>query len=178
MTRSYFGRVAVRCSRASSAFISLAATLTPSGYTPSRHPTVRWRPFQVIRRTHCRTTSRPFSHTPLHFFSNADQHRSIRLDLLEYGGEDTRRISKPDPSANCTIRFRNCVRRPEFFGPLARAITSRLTGPRSALTRRHHRGNASPQASLVARDPNRSSNAPRATLRMPKGTSFCFAGGS
>src|SRR5512135_1680338 len=86
MTMSYFGRVAERCSRASYAFISLAATLTPSGYTPSRHPRVGWWPVQVIRRAHCRTTFQPFSNTPFHFFSRADQQRSIRLYLLWYGG--------------------------------------------------------------------------------------------
>lgn len=63
---------------------------------------------------------KPLSNTPFHFFSDADQQRSIRLDLLWYGGKYTRRTSRPDQSANCTIRFRNCVRRPEAFGPLSR----------------------------------------------------------
>src|SRR5512135_1858602 len=86
MTMSYFGRVAERCNRASYGFISLAATRTPSGYSPSKCRTIGCDPFQVIRRAHCRTTSRLVSNTPFHFFSNADQQRSIRLYLLWYGG--------------------------------------------------------------------------------------------
>src|SRR5512135_908989 len=86
MIISYFGRVAERCRRASYSFISLAATRTPSGYAPWRRFTVGCNPFQVIRRAHCRTTFRPFSNTPFHFFSRADQHRSMGLYLLWYGG--------------------------------------------------------------------------------------------
>src|SRR4029077_6768422 len=91
MRMSYFGRVAERCSRASYSFISLAATRTPSGYVPSKWFTVGCDPFQVIRRAHSRTTSRQFHNTPFHFFSSADQQRSIRLYLLWYGGYDTTR---------------------------------------------------------------------------------------
>jgi hypothetical protein len=40
ITMSYFGSVAERCSRASYGLISLAVRRTPSGYTPSRRPTV------------------------------------------------------------------------------------------------------------------------------------------
>src|SRR5512135_1453390 len=86
MVMSYFGSVAERCRRASISFISLAGTRTPSGYTPWRRLTVGCSPFQVIRRTHCRTTFRQVRSTPFHFFSNADQHRSIGLYLLWYGG--------------------------------------------------------------------------------------------
>src|SRR5919112_6464340 len=50
--------------------------------------------------------------------------------------------------------------------------------PRSTRTRCHHNVNASAQASLVSREPKSSINAPLATIRMPKGTSFTFAGGS
>src|SRR4051812_10641834 len=50
--------------------------------------------------------------------------------------------------------------------------------PRPGPTRSHHIRNASAQASLVSCDPNRSINAPLATIRMPNGTSFAFAGGS
>src|SRR3954471_5309771 len=150
---SYFGRVADRSNRASYSFISLAGTRTPSGYTPWRRFTIGCRPFQVIRRAHCRTTFRPFSNTPFHFLSNADQHRSIGLYLLWYGGSYTRRISRPDQSANCTIRFQNSVRRPEFFGPLSREVTRRLMWPRPPRTWSHHSFNASAQASLVSRDP-------------------------
>ena len=82
MTMSYLGRVAERSSRASYDFISLAATQTPSGYLPSKWFTVGCNPFQIIRRAHRRTTSRLFSKTPFHFFSSADQQRSIRLYLL------------------------------------------------------------------------------------------------
>src|SRR5512143_1858017 len=86
MVMSYFGRVAERCSRASIGFISLAGTRTPSGYAPLRRFTVGCRPFHLIRRAHCRTTFRQVSNTPFHFFSSADQHRSIGLYLLWYGG--------------------------------------------------------------------------------------------
>src|SRR5512143_973362 len=86
MVMSYFGRVAERCRRASYGFISLAATRTPSGYVPWSRFTVGCSPFQVIRSAHCRTTFRPVSNTPFHFFSSADQHRSIGLYLLWYGG--------------------------------------------------------------------------------------------
>src|SRR5512135_661736 len=86
MVMSYFGRVTERCSRTLYCFISLAATRTPSGYSPWSRFTVGCNPFQVIRRAHCRTTFSPFSNTPFHFFSNVDQHRSIRLYLLWYGG--------------------------------------------------------------------------------------------
>src|SRR5215471_185249 len=51
-------------------------------------------------------------------------------------------------------------------------------GPRPSRTWSHHSFNASTQASLVSRDPNTSINAPVATVRMPNGTSFAFAGGS
>src|SRR3954451_15609570 len=51
-------------------------------------------------------------------------------------------------------------------------------GPRPGRTWSHHICNASAQASLVSPDPNRSINAPVATIRIPKGTSFAFAGGS
>src|ERR1700682_519985 len=122
MVMSYFGRIAERCSRASYGFISLAETRTPSGYLPWSRFTVGCRPFHFIRRAHCRTTFRQVSNTPFHFFSSADQHRSIGLYLLWYGGSYTKRISHPDQSANSTIRFQNCVRRPEFFGPLSREI--------------------------------------------------------
>src|SRR3954453_13776213 len=50
--------------------------------------------------------------------------------------------------------------------------------PRPSRARSHHICNASAQASLVSRDPNSSINAPVATIRMPNGTSFSFAGGS
>src|SRR3954462_11741532 len=50
--------------------------------------------------------------------------------------------------------------------------------PRPGRTWSHHIRNASAQASLVSCDPNRSINAPVATIRMPNGTSFAFAGGS
>src|SRR3954464_12551683 len=50
--------------------------------------------------------------------------------------------------------------------------------PRPGRTRSHHIRNASAQASLVSCDPNRSINAPVATIRMPNGTSLAFAGGS
>src|SRR5437763_17198605 len=50
--------------------------------------------------------------------------------------------------------------------------------PRPGPTWSHHICNASAQASLVSCDPNRSINAPLATIRMPIGTSFAFAGGS
>src|SRR6478672_3700666 len=50
--------------------------------------------------------------------------------------------------------------------------------PRPPRTWSHHICNASAQASLVSRDPNRSINAPVATIRMPNGTSLAFAGGS
>src|SRR3954453_14668580 len=50
--------------------------------------------------------------------------------------------------------------------------------PRPGRTWSHHICNASAQASLVSCDPNRSINAPLATIRMPNGTSFAFAGGS
>jgi hypothetical protein len=40
MVMSYFGRVAQRCSRVSYGFLSLAATPTPSAYSPWRHFTV------------------------------------------------------------------------------------------------------------------------------------------
>src|SRR3954466_12243473 len=50
--------------------------------------------------------------------------------------------------------------------------------PRSALTRPHHIRNASTQASRVSREPKINVNAPVATVRMPKGTNFSFAGGS
>ena len=50
--------------------------------------------------------------------------------------------------------------------------------PRPGRTWSHHICNASAQASLVSYDPNRSINAPVATIRMPNGTSFAFAGGS
>jgi hypothetical protein len=86
MVMSYFGRVAERSSRASYCFISLAGTRTPSGYTPGSRFTVGCRPFHFIRRAHCRTTFRPFSNSPFHFCSSADQHRSIGLYLLWYGG--------------------------------------------------------------------------------------------
>src|SRR5262245_38373020 len=45
-------------------------------------------------------------------------------------------------------------------------------------TWRHHTCSASTQASLVSCDPNRSISAPVAPIRMPKGTTFSFAGGS
>src|SRR3954466_13826872 len=86
MVMSYFGSVAERSRRASYCFISLAGTRTPSAYTPWSRFTVGCRPFHFIRRAHCRTTFRPFSNSPFHFFSNADQHRSIGLYLLWYGG--------------------------------------------------------------------------------------------
>src|SRR5512142_3042659 len=73
MRMSYFGRVSERCSRASYALISLAATRTPSGYVPWSRLTVGCNPFQVIRRAHCRTTFRLFSSTPFPFRSSADQ---------------------------------------------------------------------------------------------------------
>src|SRR3954471_22808219 len=50
--------------------------------------------------------------------------------------------------------------------------------PRPGPTWSHHIRNASAQASLVSCEPNRSINAPVATIRMPNGTSFAFAGGS
>src|SRR3954463_6687201 len=50
--------------------------------------------------------------------------------------------------------------------------------PRPGRTWSHHICNASAQASLVSCEPNRSINAPVATIRMPNGTSFAFAGGS
>src|SRR3954467_10817575 len=50
--------------------------------------------------------------------------------------------------------------------------------PRPPRTWSHHICNASTQASLVSRDPNRSINAPVATIRTPNGTDFSFAGGS
>src|SRR3954451_8786319 len=50
--------------------------------------------------------------------------------------------------------------------------------PRPGRTWSHHIRNTSAQASLVSCDPNRSINAPVATIRMPNGTSFSFAGGS
>src|SRR3954451_9545069 len=50
--------------------------------------------------------------------------------------------------------------------------------PRPGRTRSHHTCNASAQASLVSYDPNSSINAPVATIKMPNGTSFAFAGGS
>ena len=178
MVMSYFGRVGERSSRASIAFISLAGTRTPSGYAPASRFTVGCRPLHRIRKAHCRTTFQPFSSTPFHFFSNADQHRSIGLYLLWYGGSYTQRTSNPDQSANCIIRFRNCVRWPEFFGPLSREITSRLMGPRLPCTWSHQSFSASTQASLVSRAPKVSSNAPVAIVRMPNGTSFAFAGGS
>ena len=40
MVMSYFGRAAARSSRASIAFISLAGTRTPSGYSPANRFTV------------------------------------------------------------------------------------------------------------------------------------------
>src|SRR4051794_40094400 len=86
MVMSYFGNVAERSRRASYCFISLAGTRTPSGYTPWSWFTVGCRPFHFIRRAQRRTTSRLFSNSPFHFFSNADQHRSIGLYLLWYGG--------------------------------------------------------------------------------------------
>src|SRR5512135_2637037 len=86
MVMSYFGRVTERCSRVLYGFISLAETRTPSGFSPWSRFTVGCNPFQVIRRAHWRTTFSPFSNTPFHFFSNVDQHRSIRLYLLWYGG--------------------------------------------------------------------------------------------
>src|SRR5512135_3487227 len=51
-------------------------------------------------------------------------------------------------------------------------------GPRPSRIWSHHSFNASTQASLVSRDPNTSINAPVATIRIPNGTSFAFAGGS
>src|SRR5512142_256728 len=50
--------------------------------------------------------------------------------------------------------------------------------PRHPRTWSHHSFSASTHASLVSRDANRSINAPVATVRMPNGTSFSFAGGS
>src|SRR3954468_21143546 len=50
--------------------------------------------------------------------------------------------------------------------------------PRPSRTWSHHSCSASTQASLVSREPNSSINAPVATIRMPNGTSFSFAGGS
>src|SRR4029079_15726152 len=50
--------------------------------------------------------------------------------------------------------------------------------PRPGRTWVHHIFNASAQASLVSCDPNRSINAPVATIRIPNGASFAFAGGS
>src|SRR3954449_9555598 len=50
--------------------------------------------------------------------------------------------------------------------------------PRPGRTWSHHICNASAQASLVSCDPNKSINAPLATIRMPNGTSFALAGGS
>src|SRR4051812_43593826 len=50
--------------------------------------------------------------------------------------------------------------------------------PRLGPTWSHHICNASAQASLVSCEPNRSINAPVATIRMPNGTSLAFAGGS
>src|SRR5438552_14274103 len=86
MVMSYFGRVADRCRRASYCFISLAGTRTPSGYTPCNRFTVGCCFFHVILKAHCKITFRPSSNTPFHFFSNDDQHRSIGLYLLWYGG--------------------------------------------------------------------------------------------
>jgi hypothetical protein len=39
-----------------------------------------------MRAAHARITSQQLSSTPFHFFSSDDQHRSIRLYLLWYGG--------------------------------------------------------------------------------------------
>src|SRR4051794_19576617 len=50
--------------------------------------------------------------------------------------------------------------------------------PSSALTVPHHIRNASTQASLVSREPKISIKAPLATIRMPNGVNFSFAGGS
>lgn len=50
MMMSYLGRVAERWRRASYSFISLRATRTPLGYSPSRRFTVGCLPFHVIRR--------------------------------------------------------------------------------------------------------------------------------
>src|ERR1044072_6421262 len=50
--------------------------------------------------------------------------------------------------------------------------------PRPPGTWSHHSFNASTQASLVSRVPNTSIKAPVATIRMPNGTNFAFAGGS
>ena len=83
---SYFGNVADRSSRASIGFISSAGTRTPWAYSPSSRFTVGCRPFHLIRRAHRRTTSQQFSNAPFHFFSSDDQHRSIGLYLLWYGG--------------------------------------------------------------------------------------------
>src|SRR5512132_641838 len=50
--------------------------------------------------------------------------------------------------------------------------------PRPDRTWSHHSFNASTQASLVSRAPKTSIKAPVATIRMPNGTNFSFAGGS
>src|SRR3982750_1559293 len=51
-------------------------------------------------------------------------------------------------------------------------------GPRPPRAWSHHSFKASTQASLVSRAPKISINAPVATVRMPNGTNFAFAGGS
>jgi hypothetical protein len=45
-------------------------------------------------------------------------------------------------------------------------------------TRVHHNFSPSTQKSLVSFDPNNNDNAPLATIRMPNGVHFRFAGGS
>jgi hypothetical protein len=157
----------------------VAATRTPSGSAPWRPFTVGCRPFPVLRRTPCRTPSRPFRITPFPVFSWADQHRAIGWYGLSVwsGGEDTPWTSHPDPAAHGTRRGTNGVRRREGFGPLSQSIPRRLRSlgplphrPPPPLPRIHPG-----QASRVSCDPNQRIHAPVATLRRPNGTRFAVA---
>src|SRR5262249_52963105 len=82
MVISYFGKVADRSKRALYVFISALGTLTLAAYAFSNLSTTGCFFLQVIRKAHAFTTSQQVSNTPFHFFSSADQHRSMRLYLL------------------------------------------------------------------------------------------------
>ena len=82
MVISYFGKVADRSKRALYVFISALETLTLAAYVFSNLSTTGCFFLQVIRKAHAFTTSQQVSNTPFHFFSSADQHRSMRLYLL------------------------------------------------------------------------------------------------
>ena len=83
---SYLGNVFDRSSLAMYGFISFLDNRTPLAYSPSKCITVGCCFFQDIRNAHCKMTSILFNNSPPHFFSKLDQHRSMGLYLLWYGG--------------------------------------------------------------------------------------------